>query len=306
MRCVRLAEPFASLWQNRDPFAEVERLPGRVYRALQGRRTLRTEVGGRGYFVKIHHGVGWRDIVKNWLTGKVPVLGAGNEWRALQRLHEAGVPTMRAVAFGERGANPARRHSFIITEELAPTVDLEQIGKQWAALPPARKHALIAEVARVTAAMHAAGVNHRDCYLCHFLLHQAPSPPTPLPLAGEGSKPAPPAVPSPTCGRGCPEGAGEGRLSLIDLHRAQVRRTVPRRWRNKDLAALYFSALDLPLTRNQRLRFLRGYFQAAFLHTDLRHTLRTEAPRLAWLQRRAQKLHARFVRKYAPPAGSAA
>jgi len=280
MRCVRLAEPFASLWQNRDPFAEVERLPGRVYRALQGRRTLRTEIGGRGYFVKIHHGVGWRDIIKNWLTGKVPVLGAGNEWRALQRLHEAGVPTMRAVAFGERGANPARRHSFIITEELAPTVDLEQVGKQWATVPPARKHALIAEVARVTAAMHAAGVNHRDCYLCHFLLHRDT----------DETAPAQHFI----------------RLSLIDLHRAQVRRTVPRRWRNKDLAALYFSALELPLTRNQRLRFLRGYFQAAFLHTDLRHTLCTEAPRLAWLQRRAQTLHARFVRKYAPPAGSAA
>jgi len=89
---VSLAEPFTTLWQGKDPFVEVERLAGRIYRALEGRRTLRTEVNGHGYFVKIHHGVGWRDIVKNWLTGKAPVLGAGNEWRALQRLHEAGVP----------------------------------------------------------------------------------------------------------------------------------------------------------------------------------------------------------------------
>jgi len=265
---VTLLEPFATLWQGKDPFAEVERLQGRVYRALEGRRTLRTEVNGRGYFVKIHHGVGWREIVKNGLTGKAPVLGAGNEWRALQRLHAAGVATMRAVAFGERGCNPARRHSFIITEELAPTVDLEAVGKQWRAVPAVRQHALIAAVAATTAAMHVAGVNHRDCYLCHFLWHQD-GPDDPI------------------------------RLSLIDLHRAQTRGDVPRRWRNKDLAALYFSALDLPLTRKQRLRFLRGYFQR-----DLRDVLRDEACLLAWLQHKAEKLRARFARKYQP--GSAA
>src|SRR5574343_645735 len=119
-----LAEPFESLWRDRDPFAEVERLQGEVFRELEGRRTLRTEVAGRGYFVKIHRGIGWGEIVKNLLTAKAPVLGAGQEWQAIQRLTEAGVPTMTAVAYGERGGNPARQHSFIVTEELAPTVDL--------------------------------------------------------------------------------------------------------------------------------------------------------------------------------------
>jgi len=265
-----LAEPFTTLWQGKDPFVEVERLAGRIYRALEGRRTLRTEIDGRGYFVKIHHGVGWRDIVKNWLTGKAPVLGAGNEWRALARLHARHVPTMRAVAFGERGGNPARKHSFIITEELAPTIDLEQYCQHWHGLPPAGRHALIGEVAALTAAMHRAGVNHRDCYLCHFLLHQ------------DGRE-------------------NDLRLSLIDLHRAQTRHKVPRRWRNKDLAALYFSALDLALTRKQRLRFLRAYFPQ-----PLRQTLRDEARLLVWLQHKAQKLHARFVRKYAHKTGSTA
>jgi len=44
--------------------------------------------------------------------------------------------------------------------------------------------------------------------------HIAPSPPTPLPQAGEGSK----AVPSPIYGRGCPEGAGEGESVAPRLH----------------------------------------------------------------------------------------
>ena len=57
-----LAEPFKSLWAGRDAFAEVEQLQGQVYRELEGRRTLRTEVAGRGYFVKIHRGMDQADI----------------------------------------------------------------------------------------------------------------------------------------------------------------------------------------------------------------------------------------------------
>ncbi|BCQ58900.1 hypothetical protein PBOI14_06500 [Pseudomonas sp. Boi14] len=105
-----LAEPFKSLWAGRDAFDAVEGLKGQVYRELEARRTLRTEVDGRGYFVKIHRGIGWGEIVKNLVTAKLPVLGAGQEWRALERLHQVGVPTMTAVAYGERG--PIRQTSI--------------------------------------------------------------------------------------------------------------------------------------------------------------------------------------------------
>ena len=64
---VHLDEPFRSLWAGRDPFVVVEELKGEVFRELEARRTLRTEVAGRGYFVKIHRGVGWGEIVKNLL-----------------------------------------------------------------------------------------------------------------------------------------------------------------------------------------------------------------------------------------------
>ena len=103
MRLV-LHEPFKRLWAGRDAFAEVEQLQGEVFRELEARRTLRTEVEGRGYFVKIHRGVGWGEILKNWVTLKKPVLGADQEWDAIAALAAAGVPTMTAVAFGERGA----------------------------------------------------------------------------------------------------------------------------------------------------------------------------------------------------------
>ncbi|SDU28876.1 heptose I phosphotransferase [Pseudomonas pohangensis] len=259
-----LAEPFKTLWAKQDPFVAVEQLQGEVYRELEGRRTLRTELVGHGYFVKIHRGIGWGEIVKNLLTAKLPVLGARQEWLAIKRLTAAGVPTMTAVAYGERGGNPARQHSFIVTEELAPTTDLEQLSLHWAQQPPEPrlKRALIAEVARMTGMMHRAGVNHRDCYICHFLLH------TDQPLTADTL-----------------------RLSLIDLHRAQTRNATPRRWRDKDLAALYFSVLDIGLTERDKLRFLRGYFRQ-----PLRQILREEARLLGWLQGKADKLYARKQR----------
>ena len=166
-----LQPPFAGLWAGQDAFVAVDALDGEVFRQRDGRRTFRCEIGGRGYFVKIHHGIGWGEIVKNLLVGRAPILGAGNEWQAIHRLTAIGIDTMRAVAFGQRGWNPARRHSFLITEELAPTISLEDFCREWAHQPPptALKHALIRRVADMAGRMHRAGVNHRDFYLCHFL-----------------------------------------------------------------------------------------------------------------------------------------
>lgn len=267
-----LDEPFRTLWAGHDPFAAVEALDGAVYRELEARRTLRTEVAGRGYFVKIHRGVGWGEILGNLLRLRLPVLGAGNEFRAIRRLESLGVDTMRAVAYGARGNNPAAQHSFIVTEELAPTASLEDFCRDWPASPPPPrfKHALIARVATMAGRMHAGGVNHRDFYLCHFLLHLDPAPT-----------------------------ADAFRLSLIDLHRAQIRARTPRRWRDKDLAALYFSALGIGLTQRDFLRFLRAYFDR-----PLRDILRDEAGLIEHLNREAARLQRRYLKKFAPKAAT--
>ena len=45
-RFLVLDEPFRSLWSGKDPFVAVEALDGEVFRELEGRRTLRTEVAG--------------------------------------------------------------------------------------------------------------------------------------------------------------------------------------------------------------------------------------------------------------------
>ena len=88
---------FQELWRGKDPFAEVAALSGQLFRDVKNRRTSRVEIGGRGFFLKHHLGVGWGEIVKNLLQGKLPVLSAVNEFRALRKLHELGIPSFLAT-----------------------------------------------------------------------------------------------------------------------------------------------------------------------------------------------------------------
>jgi heptose I phosphotransferase len=235
-----LAKPFDELWRAGDPFERVRALRGAVLRNLNGRRTLRFDINGAAYYVKIHQGIGWGEIIKNLAQLKRPVLSARNEWEALRLLRQIGVETMTPVAFGLRGRNPARAQSFIITEELAQTKSLETLCATWRSQPPslALRKALIERIATMVRQMHQAGMNHRDCYLCHFHLHVPPGREYPTP--------------------------DNLHLFVIDLHRAQVRHRLPRRWRIKDLAGLYFSAMNVGLTRTDCCRFIQAYEQASW------------------------------------------
>ncbi|HNS21163.1 MAG TPA: lipopolysaccharide core heptose(I) kinase RfaP [Sedimentisphaerales bacterium] len=232
-----LNDTFREIWKGLDPFEQIETLQGDVLRAIKNRRTLRFCLNGRGYYIKIHHGVGWVEIVKNLLQGKVPVLGASNEWAALNRLQELGVETMTPVAFGLRGRNPARLRSFIITEELAGTKSLEDLCAEWKSHPPSPslRRGLIQRIASMVRQMHRHGINHRDCYICHFHLD----------VSADTDHLRPEDL----------------HLHVIDLHRAQLRRRTPRRWIIKDLGGLHFSAMDIGLTRTDRFRFIRTYEQ---------------------------------------------
>ncbi len=228
-----LREEFARAWQGRDAFAEVDALQGQIFRNVKGRRTLQFEFEGRAYFAKIHHGIGWGEILKNLLTLRMPILGAENEWKAIARLTQLGVATMTAVAYGSRGWNPARRVSFIVTEALQRTISLEEYCARWTQQRPplARKWRLVDALAGISSTLHQHGICHRDYYLCHFLLHD----------------------------EAAFEAGAAPRLSLIDLHRALIDEHLSRRWVIKDVAGLYFSALHVGLNRNDFLRFVKRY-----------------------------------------------
>jgi heptose I phosphotransferase len=260
-----LSDEFKNAWTGKDPFAEALALEGEIFRSVKGRRTFRFELNGKRYFAKVHRGVGWREIVKTLLQFKKPVLSARNEYEAIRRLEQLGVATMQIAAFGERGKNPARIQSFIITEELTDTVSLEDFCRDWKNNPPpfALKLALIRYLAEVSRTLHRNGVNHRDYYICHFLLD----------LSSVSS----------------PASSGEETgmtASLIDLHRAQLRPKTPRRWIVKDMAGLFFSAMDIGLTQRDRLRFMKIYSG-----TSLHETLSREAGFWRAVERTARKLY---------------
>jgi heptose I phosphotransferase len=258
-----LADDFSRAWEDKDPFTEAKGLRGKVYRQLEGRRTLRFEMGGKAWFLKYHEGVGWIEILKNLLQLRLPVLGATNEKAAIERLQDAGVDTMVIGAFGARGINPARRCSFIITEAIEPSASLEDYCASWKNSPPlfAEKLRLINKVAEIAGRMHEAGMTHRDFYLCHFL------------LKNPGVLQAP-------------------QLALIDLHRSLVKKRVSRRWRLKDLAGVYHSAFDIGLTQRDGLRFIRAYRQQ-----PLREVLASEGQFWRQVQHKADLLYAKAIRK---------
>lgn len=226
---------FKKDWGNIPSFDQLMELDGKMYRQVARRKTFKFCLNGNDYFAKIHKGVGWGEIFKNLLQGRQPVLGAVNEYDAVNALNKLGVKTMTLAAFGQRGLNPAELESFVITESLEPAISLEDFCVDWNVnSPPVKlKRALIKRVAEVTRELHENGINHRDLYICHFLLKESD-----LALMSDPN---------------------ELSLYLIDLHRVQIRTNTPKRWLVKDLAALFFSSMDIGLTSRDLYRFVKIY-----------------------------------------------
>jgi heptose I phosphotransferase len=247
--------------------------PEDIYRNKEGRKTLRFECRGKPFFLKLHSGIGWSEIIKNLLQLRLPVLGASNEYRAVEKLHELGVDTMSVAAYASEGVNPAALHSLIVTDDLVGTISLEDYCADWAQQPPAIRIrlGLIKKLADSAGRMHRAGINHRDFYLCHFHL-DAHS------LASKTLTPV------------------HIRCYLIDLHRAQIRGQTPRRWQVKDLAGLYFSAMDAGLSRRDLLRFMHHYCEGG-----LREALGEQASIWRDVAQRAARLYKKDHGSQPPP-----
>jgi len=123
----------------------------------------------------------------------------------------------------------------------------------------------VVETARV---IHENGANHRDFYLCHFLLDAH---------FEQGDQVSP-----------------ESKLYLIDLHRIQMRRKTPERWAVKDIAGLYYSSKDIGLTRRDLLRFMKLY-----RGKPLREILKNEMGFWKKVESRGNKLYESERRKAA-------
>jgi heptose I phosphotransferase len=237
------------VWPEAKVFEQITQLQGEVFRALENRRTLRFELGEQAFFLKYHRGITIAECLKNFITLRMPIFGATNEFMALEKLAGLGLKVPVVAAFGRRGWLPWTVESFLVTEALDAHVSLEDVCARWRESPPQAviKWALIREVARISRIMHGAGVCHRDYYLCHFLLN--------------------------------PHNQS---LVLIDLHRALIKPRLRQRWRVKDIGGLYFSALESGLKQRDLLRFMKEYSQSG-----LRRELQENQAFWAKVKRRA-------------------
>jgi len=244
-----LDKKFADSFPKEMAFSDLMQLEGEVYREAPGRRTIKFESGGKSYFIKTHTGVGWQEIFKNLSYLRAPVVGAMNEWHGVHRLTDLEIDTMTVVGYGLRGRNPAQRLSFIITEALPTSVSLEDHTQSWKGGYKKTKEDIRFKHRVIKE------IAETDYYLCHFLMD-------------------------------LPEGdLDKIRLYLIDLHRMQLRRKTPLRWKVKDIAGLYFSSMDIGLTQRDLFRFMRAY-----RGLSLRETLK-EAPFWLSVTKRAKALY---------------
>jgi heptose I phosphotransferase len=248
-----------TLPSTKPPFDTILNIQGKLFRQLEGRETLAFVHDDKRYFIKKHFGIGWKEIFKNLLQKRLPVISAKNEWEALMKLNKLGIHVPRVIAYGERGFNPAKKTSFVLMEEVESSVSLEDYCRDWYKYTPNPeiKKTLIKEVARMLRIMHTNGINHRDCYICHFLLKT---------------------------------NTDELSLYLIDLHRAQMRKEVPMRWLIKDLAGMYFSSMNIGLTKDDIIFFLEEYFQLPWFQIQAKHKKLLEAI--------DKKAHALYKREY--------
>ena len=257
----KLPQPFgvntATAYYGCEPavFNRIMQLEGLVVREKEGRKTLRFEYNNQGFYAKLHQGIGFKEWLKNWLWLRPPIVSARTEWQAIAKLRTLKLPTLEAIAFSERGRCSFRRKSFLLTRELLAVESLETYCQDWRDNPPSRreKNNLIRQLANYVKTLHDAHWFHRDLYLCHFL-------------------------------KALDE---EDKYYLIDLHRMQHKRFT-RRWRIKDLSALYYSALDCGITLKDALYFIRCYTGGKSYHLQKKLWKKVEKKAYG-LQKKAQR-----------------
>ncbi len=217
---------------NGDTFEALMQMPGKAFRDVRGRKTSQVALGGKSYFIKQHFGVGWAEIFKNLVAFKKPILGAMTEVNAIQKLNTVGIPTTPLVAYGQQGCSPASMRSFVMTEDLGEIVTIEDLCADWQSYPQCFKKALMQAMAKLASRLHGAGLAHRDFYLCHFVLKKQD-----FNLQATSVE----------------------NLHLIDLHRMLQGQSSSGRAVMKDIAGLYFSAMQYGMSA-QDLEVFKQYY----------------------------------------------
>lgn len=237
-------------WVGEEPFDVVRQLRGQRFRDERDRRTVKFPLAGRSYFAKLYFGRG-REALRPW-QWPPKLAAARNEYRAARHLRGFGVLAPRPVAHGTEDPHRLERVSFVVSEALDGYSSLATATAGWRDAPPTprAKQRVVENVAILARLMHGAGVTHRDFDLDHIWLEDTAF------------------------------GRGQVRLALIGLHGVRIGNRVSLPGVLCDLGTLIASSQHVPLTRRDRLRFVRWY-----TNLPLRQALKKRRL-LWWLLRR--------------------
>ena len=222
--------------------------------------------GQKVFYLKRYHRPRWLASLAATL-GLVANSKGRRELTNISHLQEAGLPTVVAAAVGEAGT---RDGSFILLEELSGYQPLHEFLDDFLAEPRRPdvlpgKWELIRALAQYVRRLHAAGMDHRDLYLCHFFLR--------------------------------PEQPAQS-LRLIDLQRIKKSRCLRQQHGFvKDLAALNYSADHPKISRTDRLRFVLAYLGHRQLAWRDRMLLRAVSSKTRRIRRHDRKIQTNNPRK---------
>jgi heptose I phosphotransferase len=243
-------------------FEDFMGLEGTIAKSVvKERSTQRVNLGRRTIYLKKHAFVGIRETLENLLRFRLP-RGALNEWRGILAFHAKGIPTMIPISAGRKSFLwGLKEESFLLTADLGDASRLDYFLQEQFAAPCRgeqlqRRRRILAKLADLTHKMHVSGINHRDYYLCHIFIDK------------------------------------EEELYVIDLHRVDIRKKVGRRWLVKDLAALLFSSLELPITWGERLAFYKRYRRINQLSPADKDLIRRVIRKCARIARHTEKMYA--------------
>lgn len=227
---IRVKDPTAFFkkkgFEQFDSFMEFQ--GGRRIALQRGRTVTYLQLGDKAFYLK-RNTFNWIEFVKTIVHLQRPPRNALGEWNNILAVKRLGIPTVNAVAMGEKTILGLELASFIITEELYGAESLEKIIERELSgkLTQAKrrwKYSIIRNVARVAHSLHANGMCHQDFYLGHFFLDS------------------------------------KNTLYLIDLQRVLHWKGVPKRYVIKDLGQLGYSAdFTGHISRTDRMRFFLEY-----------------------------------------------
>jgi heptose I phosphotransferase len=263
------------MWVDQEYAGELERIglasfeavmksaSGRLLRSLPDRENWRLELpvqGGRHVlFLKKHRVRSIAERVRGWMGARGGASAGRVEADNAAALKQAGIDTMRVVAFGEQ-VTGGLAESFFMTEELRDFTPLDHFVRR-RFVPAAERTrrdadllSLAVAVADVASRFHAAGFNHRDFYCCHFFIQESAS--------------------------------RRFAIRLIDLQRVEYRRWLRGRWIVKDLAQLAYSAPRERIGNTLRLAFIKRYLGVARLRPADKRLIRRVLRRQQAMERR--------------------